>query len=113
MGDGQKLSRELGIGTFTRSTIPVKIDENISNVSGGGFHSLHLKMDGILRATGDNWAGQLGDGTTTDRKSSILVDENVTGVTGGHASSYYLKRIAQFGQWEEAGMDSWVMGRRM
>ena len=66
-------------------------------------------MDGTLRATGDNWAGQLGDGTTTDKNSSILVDENVTGVTGGYGASYYLKKIAQFGQWEKVGMESWEM----
>ena len=49
------------------------------------------------------------DGTTTNKSSSILVDENVTGVTGGNAASYYLKKIAQFGQWDKVGMESWEM----
>jgi alpha-tubulin suppressor-like RCC1 family protein len=44
----------------------------------GGAHSLILKSDGTVWATGGNQYGQLGDGTTTNR--STPVQANITSV---------------------------------
>ncbi|QQR99228.1 MAG: hypothetical protein IPK18_06925 [Sphingobacteriales bacterium] len=45
----------------------VKIANNVSTMSAGGYHSLVLKNDHTLWACGDNSVGQLGDRTTTDK----------------------------------------------
>ena len=40
-------------------------------VAAGGFHSMILKNDGSIWATGSNQYGQFGDGTTTSRKAFV------------------------------------------
>jgi hypothetical protein len=51
----------------------VQVDSNVTAVSGGRYHSIYLKTDGSLWATGYNNKGQLGDGTTTDRNASAQI----------------------------------------
>ena len=59
----------------TRITAPVQVTINgqvmtdVSSVSAGSEHTMILKTDGTLWATGFNHAGQLGTGDTTDRSS--------------------------------------------
>lgn len=45
----------------------------IAAVAAGGFHTMILKTDGTLWATGLNRDGQLGDGTTTDRSTPVQI----------------------------------------
>ncbi len=45
----------------------------IRHVAAGGAHTMILKTDGTLWATGRNDYGQLGDGTTTDRSTPVQV----------------------------------------
>jgi alpha-tubulin suppressor-like RCC1 family protein len=44
-------------------------------------HSLFLKVDGRVLATGSNYHGQLGDGSTTDRHSRVVVQRISDGGT--------------------------------
>jgi alpha-tubulin suppressor-like RCC1 family protein len=60
---------QLGIGTRTPSSVPVKVafpaGVMVTAISGGGFHSLAITNDGVY-AWGNNTFGQIGDGTITD-----------------------------------------------
>lgn len=42
-------------------------------VSAGVYHTMILKTDGTLWATGYNGNGQLGDGTTIDKLSPVQI----------------------------------------
>ena len=59
----------------TNRSIPIKIDENVSQVGAGEYHSLFIKTDGsrvweLIRAL-------VVDGNTTHR-SNDKIDENVS-----------------------------------
>ncbi|MBK9401485.1 MAG: choice-of-anchor D domain-containing protein [Bacteroidetes bacterium] len=56
-------------------------------------HSLFLKNDGTVWATGFNAKGQLGDGTTTQRSTPVQVSglSSITSITGGTDHSLFLK----------------------
>lgn len=45
----------------------------VQAVSAGELHTLILKTDGTLWATGDNFCGQLGEGTTTSRSTPVRI----------------------------------------
>ncbi len=55
-------------------------------MSAGGYHTLILKTDGTLWATGANTNGQLGDGTTTNRLVPVQI---MTGVANMFAGGYH------------------------
>jgi len=67
-------------------------------VAAGIDHSLVLKQDGSVWATGHNTYGQLGDGTTTNYKSPVkkefakVVPSGATAVTAGWQHSMVLKQ---------------------
>ncbi len=104
-------SRNLG-ASITKTVIVIDSDEDgiadyedtnfnpKSNVmSAGAWHTVYLKEDGTVRASGSNRYGQLGDGS---RRSSSVPDtvENedgttfteVANVSGGRWHTVYLKR---------------------
>jgi alpha-tubulin suppressor-like RCC1 family protein len=58
---------QLGDGTKSLKSSPVKIMDNVLSVSAGYNYSLAIKTDGSLWAWGNNMYGQLGlsDGTTS------------------------------------------------
>ncbi|HVU08516.1 MAG TPA: RCC1 repeat- and reductase domain-containing protein [Verrucomicrobiae bacterium] len=64
----------------------------ITNVAAGAYHSLFLKSDGSLWATGSNKYGQLGDGTTNDvHRPELIVSNGVTAIAAGYGHSLFLK----------------------
>ena len=74
-GDGQ-----LGDGTNYHRRSPVQVKEangssfdNVTKISAGPSHSLFLKNDGTVWATGNNAYGQLGDGTQENRTNPVQV----------------------------------------
>ncbi|MGW6918242.1 RCC1 domain-containing protein [Kitasatospora sp. NPDC054939] len=81
---GSNLRGELGDGTNTDRSLPVRVCapgftapcpshlSGITAIAAGG-HSQALRTDGTLRAWGSNSSGRLGDGTTTDRNTPVGV----------------------------------------
>jgi len=56
---------------------PVKIMDDVAEVSAGGSHTMAIKTDGSLWAWGANHAGQLGDGTTIDQHTPLRIIDSV------------------------------------
>ena len=60
-------------------------------ISAGQYHSLFLKSDGAVWASGANSSGQLGDGTTTARSTPVQVMSGVAAISAGWGHSLFLK----------------------
>ncbi len=62
------------------------------NIAAGGSHSLFLKADGTVWASGANGDGQLGDGTYTDRFTATRVSglSDIVAVAAGVSHSLFL-----------------------
>ena len=99
---GNNSKGQLGTGSTSSSwqSSPVKVLDNVKEVSLGWFHTVAVTNDGELWAWGLNNGGQLGDGTTTDRHSPSYICSNVE-----HVSS----RGLHTGFIDRAG-DLWVFG---
>lgn len=52
---------------------PVKIDDNVAQMSAGSGYSMWVKNDGTLWGIGDNTLGQLADGTTLTKSKRTLI----------------------------------------
>jgi hypothetical protein len=95
-GWGRNDSGELGIGnTDSPQLNPVTLSNSgdITGISGGEFHTLFLKADGTLVATGGNSDGQIGDGTSGNVRISpvpVIGLSNVTAVSAGARHSLAL-----------------------
>jgi hypothetical protein len=64
----------------------------VAAISAAYSHSLFLKTDGTVWASGANWSGQLGDGTTTySRSTPIQVMTGVAAVSAGGSHSLFRK----------------------
>jgi alpha-tubulin suppressor-like RCC1 family protein len=63
----------------------------VQAVSVAQNHTMMLKSDGTLWATGRNDYGQLGDGTTTARTTSVQVMSGVQAVSAGYDHTMILK----------------------
>ena len=50
-----------------------KIYADVTAIAAGDTHSVVMKKDGTVWATGENYQGQLGDGTTTWRWTFMKV----------------------------------------
>jgi|GEM_PF-4765617 len=94
-GWGYNASGQLGDGTTTTRTTPVKINglTNVVAVSAGDTYSVALKGDGTVWTWGNNGNGQLGDGTTTARSTPAQVPNlnNVIAVSAGYRHTFALK----------------------
>ncbi|MCK6430149.1 MAG: hypothetical protein L6Q72_13840 [Burkholderiaceae bacterium] len=87
---------QLGNGNTNSQPVPIPVTHDNGFVvtgavaaSAGTLHTLIVRSDGLVFATGFNGSGQLGDGTTTDRLRAVAVPglANITAVAaGGHFS---------------------------
>jgi quercetin dioxygenase-like cupin family protein len=70
---------------------------------GGQSHTLFLKADGTVLATGSNFSGQLGDGTNTNRSTPVAVVglTNVVSVACASGTSLALKADGTVWGWGE------------
>ena len=86
---------QLGLGDTTDRTTFTQITTNISNdvsqISGGGYHTIILKNDGSLWCCGRNNYGQLGLNDTTDRTTFTQVSNDVKQIACGGYYTYILK----------------------
>ena len=101
VGDNSK--GQLGDGSTTSRTAPVRVLANVRALSAGVSHSLFIKTDGTAWAVGGNSDGELGDGTQTSRTTPVQILSGVRAVATScspypagsqqltHASSLFLK----------------------
>ena len=74
-----------GHGSITStSSFVLVITAGATAIAAGGYHSMVLKEDGSVWATGDNEYGQLGDGSTTAKTSMyVATSASMQVATGG------------------------------
>jgi uncharacterized repeat protein (TIGR02543 family) len=81
--------------TFTMEsenvTLYAQWNPMVSEVSVGLFHTMIVKSDGTLWATGYNYFGQLGDGTNEDKNTPVQVMTNVASVSAGDLHTMIVK----------------------
>ena len=82
---------QLGDGTTTTRTTPVKVMTGVKDVSAGWNHTAILKTDGSLWMCGINYDGTLGDGTRTKRSTPVRVMTGVASVSAGFGHTAILK----------------------
>ncbi len=78
-------------GTVLSRYTPVQVSGSYTGVSGGLYHSLMLKTDGTVWATGRNNYGQLGDATFTTRLAPAQVITDVRSLSAGGNQSLFIK----------------------
>lgn len=92
---GDNFNGSLGTGDTQRKNGFTRVMDDVQMVSscGGSFfsHTLILRTNGDLYATGDNEYGQLGDGTTTDKSTPTFITGNVAMVSAGETHSMIVK----------------------
>ena len=87
---GMNTSGQLGDGTTTQRNNPVQVKNadgsglsGVVGITAGQNHTVYLKSDGTVWATGSNTSGQLGDGTQSQRTNPVQVkNADDTGLSG-------------------------------
>ena len=106
---GDNSSGELSLGPLTTNVrTPQFVSDKIIAISSAGKHSMYIKEDNTLWATGLNDAGQLGDGTTVNRSTAVLVATDVVSVSCGGKHSLYIKKDG--GMWATGSNASGQLG---
>lgn len=78
-----------GLTYYVRT--PQVVAGKVTAVSAGSTHSMFIKSDNTLWASGFNASGQLGDGTNINRSYAVLVAKDVASVACGAQHSLYIK----------------------
>jgi autotransporter-associated beta strand protein len=78
----------MGSGTLTMATAAVGA-RDVSAIACGFFHSLFLKSDGSVWASGKNTSGELGDGTTVNKSIPVQVMTGVSAIACGGGTVYF------------------------
>lgn len=82
---------------------PIKISEEVVDVSGGYLRGMYVKKDGSLMSWGRNDCGQLGNGTvtafskSTSPQQAVKVMDDVTKVSTSWSYSLAIKMMVVFG----------------
>ena len=116
---GVNFDGRLGDGTNTRRLNPVETLQetsgklsNIIATTSGARHTVLIKSDGTVWATGINDSGELGDGTTTSRSNPVQVKNSdgtgftrVVEISGGiHHTVFFKERWYGLGDgWNNHG----------
>eukprot|EP00928_Gymnodinium_smaydae_P072876 TRINITY_DN56164_c0_g1_i1.p1 TRINITY_DN56164_c0_g1~~TRINITY_DN56164_c0_g1_i1.p1 ORF type:complete len:335 (+),score=69.44 TRINITY_DN56164_c0_g1_i1:107-1006(+) len=92
MPECQECERErLPQATPVRVKFPELLQADVRQVSAGDCHSVFLRNDGTVYASGWNTRGQLGDGTVTSRRSPVFIMANISAVAAGAAYTLLLR----------------------
>ena len=91
---GYKVNGQLGDGKDAnlefRST-PVQVATGVASVAAGADHTMYVKTDGTLWATGSNAQGQLGNGGNSTSTTPVQVATGVASVAAGRVHTMYVK----------------------
>jgi|GEM_PF-1145775 len=82
---------QLGLWPPYDNTLPTRVTTGVVAVAAGYVHTLFVKNDGSLWATGSNYAGDLGDGTVNNVSLPENVAVNVVAATAGYEHSLFIK----------------------
>jgi alpha-tubulin suppressor-like RCC1 family protein len=102
---GDNSEGQLGDGSNTQRNNPVQVSDssgnafaNVAAIAAGYDHTIFLKADGTVWATGDNSEGQLGDGSTVSKSNPVQVSDssgnaiaNVAAIAAGVYHTIFLK----------------------
>ncbi|MGI9441891.1 MAG: RCC1 domain-containing protein [Rubripirellula sp.] len=99
LGDGFRVDLEKKpVGSYDQKkgegiqrVTPVQVMEGVAAISPGSGHSLFLKHDGSVWASGENEDGRLGDGTTTDKSTPVPVMNDVAAISASFHSLFLKK----------------------
>jgi len=84
LGNGLSGNNEL-------DSIPVYIMGNVAFVSAGKEHTMIIKRDGSLWASGNNEYGQFGNGSKTSSNTFVKIMNNVSSVSAGATHTIIIK----------------------
>jgi len=78
---------------------PIKIMDDVIQVSTGSVHTMAIKSNGSLWAWGYNKDGQLGDGTIITRYSPVKIMDDVIQVSVGTVHTMAIKKDGSLWAW--------------
>lgn len=100
---GANFNGQLGNGTTTDSTTPVKVIglSHITAIAAGAESGYALRADGTVWAWGNNVDGELGDATTTNRERPVQVAglNQVTAIAAAAFSTYAVRADGSVRAW--------------
>ena len=100
-------------GTGTGASVVLSLDEEVSQVFAGNYHTLAIKTDGTLWAWGHNSYGELGLGATSTLVSSptqVGTDTNWRAVAGGLYYTLAIKTDGTLWAWGYNGQGELGLG---